>query len=100
MKKLKGSLLLLLTTLLWGLAFVAQSSAAENIGSFTFNTARCVLAAVFMLIVLTSKRGIDYARKKMPKKIRQKTYCRRNNMRYHLVFWYESPAVWHCSLSA
>ncbi len=67
MKKLKGSLLLLLTTLLWGLAFVAQSSAAENIGSFTFNTARCVLAAVFMLIVLTSKRGIDYARKKNAK---------------------------------
>ena len=39
MKKLKGSLLLLAATMVWGLAFVAQSAAADNIGSFTFNAA-------------------------------------------------------------
>lgn len=38
--KTKGTLILLLAALIWGMAFVAQSSAANNIGSFTFNAAR------------------------------------------------------------
>lgn len=63
MNKLRGSLLLLITTILWGLAFVAQSSAAGNIGSFTFNTARCVLAALFLFIVILCRSGINKLRK-------------------------------------
>ena len=40
-KQLKGSLLLLLATVIWGSAFVAQSVGMDHIGPFTFQAARC-----------------------------------------------------------
>ena len=49
MEKLKGNLLLLLTALIWGSAFVAQSVGMDYIGPFTFNAARNLIA-VFVLI--------------------------------------------------
>lgn len=52
MKKTTGTLMLLLTALIWGTAFVAQSSASESISSFTFNTARSFVAFLFLLIVI------------------------------------------------
>ena len=64
MKKLKGPLLLLITTMLWGLAFTAQSSAADKISSFTFNTARCLLAAVFMSVILIFRKTVRKLSKK------------------------------------
>ena len=64
MKKLKGSLLLLAATMVWGLAFVAQSAAADNIGSFTFNAARCVLAAAFLFVIMLIRRGSRLISKK------------------------------------
>ena len=57
MKNLKGTLILLLTAMIWGIAFVAQDAAAGNIGSFTFNGTRAVLAAVFLLVVIIVKDG-------------------------------------------
>ena len=48
MKKAKGTLFLLLTALIWGTGFVAQSSAAESIGSFTFTASRSFVAAMFL----------------------------------------------------
>ena len=38
-KQTLGALLLLLGTMIWGVAFVAQTSAADVIGAFTFNAA-------------------------------------------------------------
>ena len=52
MKKYRGPLLLLLAALVWGLAFVAQTSAAGSIGAFTFNAVRSLLAALFLLAVI------------------------------------------------
>lgn len=52
MKKTRGTLLLFLAALVWGMAFVAQSAAADSIGAFTFNGTRCLLASVFLLAVL------------------------------------------------
>lgn len=52
MKQTKGVLLLLTTALIWGSAFVAQTSAADHIASFTFNTARSVIAAIFLLAMI------------------------------------------------
>ncbi len=66
MKKLLGSLLLFITTIIWGAAFTAQSSAAENIGSFTFITAREVLAAG-VLIIAAAIRMITTGAKKSAK---------------------------------
>ena len=58
MKKARGTLPLLLTAMIWGLAFVAQTSAAGNIGSFSFNAARSIIAAI-CLLVLNSFRKIS-----------------------------------------
>ena len=40
MKNLKGTFILLLAAFIWGTAFVAQTSAGDNIGAFTFNACR------------------------------------------------------------
>lgn len=44
----KGPVLLLITAVLWGLAFVAQTSAADGIGPFTFNASRNFVGALFL----------------------------------------------------
>ncbi len=59
MKKTTGTFMLLLTAFIWGTAFVAQSSASENIGSFTFNAARSFIAFIFLLIVIGIKSLIQ-----------------------------------------
>ncbi len=51
-KKLKGNLLLLLTSFIWGSAFVAQSVGMEHIGPFTFNMARNIIATLFLSLVI------------------------------------------------
>ena len=48
-KKLKGSLVLLLATTIWGTAFVAQDIGMDAIGPFTFQASRCFLAILVML---------------------------------------------------
>ena len=50
-EQLKGSLLLLLGTVIWGCAFVAQSVAMDYIGPFAFQTGRSVLAVAALLPV-------------------------------------------------
>lgn len=52
MRQLRGVVLLLITALIWGLGFVAQSSAADSIGSFSFTAARSLIAAAFLLGLL------------------------------------------------
>lgn len=56
---LRASLLLLLTAMIWGVAFVAQDVAADSIGPFTFNGARMLLASLALLpvVALTDKRS-------------------------------------------
>ena len=52
---LKGSLILILAALIWGLAFVAQSGAADLVPPFTFNALRSFIGAfalyLFYLVV-------------------------------------------------
>ncbi len=48
---LLGTFLLFVTTVIWGAAFTAQSSAADKIGSFTFITSRQILASVSLIII-------------------------------------------------
>lgn len=49
MKKLKGSILLLLAAVIWGITFVAQSDAMKHIGPFTFNFIRFIIGAIVLL---------------------------------------------------
>ncbi len=51
-KRLQSSLLLLLATIIWGCAFVAQSVGMDHIGPFTFQAVRCILAIIALLPVI------------------------------------------------
>lgn len=47
-KKAKGTLSLLLATVIWGFAFIAQSVGMQHIGPFTFQAIRCMLAVAVL----------------------------------------------------
>ena len=49
MKERNAALLLLLTSLIWGLSFVAQSVSSESVGPFTFNAIRMIIGAIVLL---------------------------------------------------
>ena len=49
MKKIGNSLLLLLTAVIWGVAFVAQSKGMEYVGGFTFNSVRSLIGGVVLI---------------------------------------------------
>lgn len=61
--KAKGPILLLITAVLWGMAFVAQTSAADNVGPFTFNASRNFIGALFLtgVIAMRKRMGQDKA---------------------------------------
>lgn len=59
MKNLKGTLILLLTAFIWGTAFVAQTSAKDSIGTFTFNALRNIIAAAFLFLLINIKDVIS-----------------------------------------
>ena len=48
-KQFRGTLLLLLATVIWGSAFIAQSVGMDLIGPFTFQAIRCGLAVLFLI---------------------------------------------------
>lgn len=50
--KLKNDGMLVLTALIWGSAFVAQSVGMDYIGPFTFNSLRCLLGGLVLLPVI------------------------------------------------
>ena len=50
MKNLKGPLILLMTSIIWGLAFMFQSKGMEHIGPLVFNTIRFGIGALILLI--------------------------------------------------
>ncbi|WP_071142398.1 DMT family transporter [Acidaminococcus timonensis] len=52
MEKAKGNLLLLLTALIWGSAFVAQSVGMDYIGPFTFSAVRNLIAILVLIPVV------------------------------------------------
>lgn len=47
-RKLQGIIPLMLATIIWGFAFIAQSVGMDKIGPFTFQTVRCFLAVLFL----------------------------------------------------
>ena len=49
---LRGSLLLLLTAAIWGVAFVAQSVGMDYVGPLTFNSVRSLIGALVLLPVM------------------------------------------------
>ena len=58
-EKIRNSILLLLTAIIWGTAFVAQSVGMDYIGPFTFNAARFLIGGTVLipLILYRSKKN-------------------------------------------
>lgn len=50
-KAMLGNILLIITALIWGCAFVAQSIGMDYVGPFTFNGTRCIVGGIFLFIV-------------------------------------------------
>jgi len=55
-RNLKGSLLLCLAALIWGLAFVAQTGAADKIPPFALNASRSIVTFFFLWLFLMLRR--------------------------------------------
>ena len=62
----KGIILLLITALIWGASFVAQSVGAEVIGPFTYNGIRTLMGGVVLILFIAVR---DLIRKKSIKGI-------------------------------
>jgi len=58
---MKANLLLIITAMIWGFAFVAQRSGMEYLGPFTFNGIRFTLGGISLipLLLLNQKRKFD-----------------------------------------
>lgn len=50
-QQIVNSFLLFITAAVWGVAFVAQSAAADHIGAFTFNCIRSIIGGIVLLPV-------------------------------------------------
>lgn len=64
-KQLKGSVYLVLATIIWGSTFVAQSMGMDHIGPFTFQAVRCGMGSIFLIPVAFvtdkfNKKEIDF----------------------------------------
>jgi len=59
--KLSGAALLLLASMIWGVAFVAQSAGMAYVGPYTFTTVRSALAALGLgiLILIFDRAGLS-----------------------------------------
>ncbi len=67
---LRSSLLLLLTAVIWGFAFVSQSVGAQYVGPYTFLASRSWLAVLFLTVVIFIKDRIK--KDEVPKTAEQK----------------------------
>lgn len=58
-KKIRNTVLLLITALIWGTAFVAQSEGGKEIGPFSFNGIRSVIGGIVLIpvIIFMDKTG-------------------------------------------
>ena len=70
--KIRGISSLLMATLIWGSAFIAQSVGMDLVGPFTFQSFRCFLAVVFLIplsLILDKGNLRQFARKWLDKKL-------------------------------
>ena len=59
LKRFKGSIMLLAAALIWGTAFVAQSSGMKYVEPFTYNSVRTLLGGTVLIPVIISFRKFD-----------------------------------------
>lgn len=65
--KIKSTVLLFFTAIIWGFAFVAQRVGADYVGTFTFNGIRFLLGSFSLIPVILIFEREEYNKKKMLK---------------------------------
>ncbi|MBQ9060891.1 MAG: DMT family transporter [Firmicutes bacterium] len=58
-KQMRGIILLLITTMLWGCSFVAQRTSVDAVDAFTFNTGRMCSAFLAMVVVVLVRSSLS-----------------------------------------
>ncbi len=66
-KHLRGNILLLITALIWGTAFVAQSEGMNYVEPFTYNAMRTLLGGFVLIPVIAAFRHSERRRNTAPK---------------------------------
>lgn len=74
MNQLKSSLLLMVTSLIWGCAFAAQSAAMDSVGPWTFTFCRSVLAFLFLLVLSAVSDHLNQKKGKKTEKYDRRTW--------------------------
>ncbi|MCZ6702083.1 MAG: DMT family transporter [Ignavibacteria bacterium] len=62
---MKSNLLLLITAIIWGFGFVAQRSAMEYVGPFTFNTIRFALGGISLIPLLLINKRKEFSQERI-----------------------------------
>ena len=73
MNRLKSNLMLLVCAMIWGSAFVAQSSGMEHIGPWTFNASRSLIGGVTLLALMPFLDQVRHVSEKEKKSMDRKT---------------------------
>ncbi len=73
-----GSIILFITALIWGIAFVAQKIGMDYVGPFTFCGMRFIFSALFLIIVVIIKDLFTYKRIEI-------FYLNKNNLKILLI---------------
>ena len=60
----RNSILLVMTALIWGVAFVAQSSGGDAVGPYTFNCIRSFIGSLVLIPVIKLSDRMNWTRKK------------------------------------
>lgn len=60
----RNSILLMITALIWGVAFVAQSSGGDAVGPYTFNCIRSFIGSLVLIPVIRLSDRLHWTRKK------------------------------------
>ncbi len=85
----KGIFMLLLTALIWGSSFVAQSLGMEKIEAFTFNGIRTLIGALFLLPLVILRRNAKKKRLIMsglsPENVKAKMKTSKRQIKYSIV---------------
>lgn len=87
-KRKLSNMLLILTALIWGSAFVAQSIGMEYIGPFTFGAVRSILGGLTLLPVIFFRKKKSQANKR-----KQNRMKRKKKMSKERLCWQEVSAV-------
>ena len=95
---IKGSLILAVASLIWGLAFVAQAQAADMVPPFAFNSIRCFIGALALFAVLglksiKTKKPIFPTEKAKIKEVFEKETKLKLRERYDSTGYYECSGI-------